>query len=298
MNNITDTANLTSHKKGYPSNRWLLLRRFTQLTVLCLFLVGPITGVWLVKGNLNSSLTLDVLPLSDPYILLQSFIAGHQLELTAITGALIVTVFYIAVGGRVYCSWVCPINIITDLAAWCRQKLGIKGPSIKFSRGNRYWIFAMTLLLAIFTSTIAWELVNPVSMVFRGIVFGMGAAWIFALAIFLFDLFISRRGWCGHLCPVGAFYSLLGTMSIIRITAVNRHQCNDCMDCFNVCPEPQVIKPALKGEKKDIGPVILSHQCTNCARCIDVCSKSVFKFSTRFNNKLSSPTLNIKEAIS
>ena len=53
------------------------------------------------------------------------------------------------------------------------------------------------------------------------------------------------------------------------------------MDCFAVCPEPQVIKPALKGAKQNLGPAILSPNCTNCGRCIDVCSKSVFRFGLR-----------------
>jgi hypothetical protein len=35
-------------------------------------------------------------------------------------------------------------------------------------------------------------------------------AWAVLLAVFLFDLFVMRHGWCGHLCPVGAFYSLIG----------------------------------------------------------------------------------------
>ncbi|HAY28250.1 MAG TPA: quinol dehydrogenase ferredoxin subunit NapH, partial [Candidatus Accumulibacter sp.] len=40
--------------------------------------------------------------------------------------------------------------------------------------------------------------------------------------------------------------------------ASKRAACNDCMDCFEVCPEPQVIRPALKGAGKGIGPVILA----------------------------------------
>ena len=87
-------------------------------------------------------------------------------------------------------------------------------------------------------------------MLHRGLIFGMGAAWLVVLAVFLFDLLVSRRGWCGHLCPVGAFYSLLGTRSPLRVRADRRDQCNDCMDCFAVCPEPQVIRPALKGADK------------------------------------------------
>jgi len=121
-------------------------------------------------------------------------------------------------------------------------------------------------------------------MMFRGIVFGLGLAWVLILGIFLFDLLVSRNGWCGHLCPVGAFYSLLRYRTPLRVTAAKRDACDDCMDCFAVCPEPQVIKPALKGAKKGFGPVILSNQCTNCGRCIDVCAPDVFSYGSRFNN--------------
>jgi ferredoxin-type protein NapH len=61
------------------------------------------------------------------------------------------------------------------------------------------------------------------------------------------------------------------------------------MDCFAVCPEHQVIKPALKNAAQGLGPVILSPNCTNCGRCIDVCSKDVFEFGSRFNNPVERP---------
>jgi ferredoxin-type protein NapH len=272
-----------AHVGWLKANLWLLLRRLSQLSLLGLFLLGPLAGVWIVKGNLASSLTLDVLSLSDPYVVLQSFFAGHAIQTTAISGALIVLIFYLLVGGRVYCSWVCPINMVTDAASWLRRKIEIKGRGMRFSMQTGYWIFAMTLLLAFISKSIVWELVNPVSMVYRGILYGMGYAWLMIIAIFLFELFVSRRGWCAHLCPVGIFYGLLGSKSILRITAKNREQCNDCMDCFSVCPEPQVIKPALKKQTDDLSPIIQSGRCTNCARCIDVCNQNVFSFTTRFN---------------
>jgi ferredoxin-type protein NapH len=273
-------------KKGWiKAHKWLVLRRLSQLSILALFLVGPLFGIWIVKGNLASSLTLDVLPLTDPYVLLQSLFAGHLMETTAIIGAFIVTVFYMLVGGRVYCSWVCPVNIITDAAEWLRLKMGIKGGT-QLSRNARYWVLGLSLGLATATGTLAWELVNPVSMVQRALIFGVGFSWVVILSIFLLDAFISRRAWCGHLCPVGAFYGLLGKFSLIRVSAVARDKCDDCMECFVVCPESNVIKPALKGEEKKIGPVILSSDCTNCGRCIDICAEDVFKFDLRFNNQI------------
>lgn len=270
--------------KGWlKAHRWLLLRRISQLSILALFLLGPWFGLWIVKGNLVSSLTLDVLPLSDPYLLVQTLFTGHIAEATAITGALIVLAFYVLVGGRVYCSWVCPVNMITDFAEWTRNKLGIKAGT-QLPRNARYWILAMTLVLAMLTGTLAWELFNPATLVQRALIFGLGFSWVMILGVFLFDAFVSRRGWCGHLCPMGAFYSIVGKPSILRVSAAQRNQCDDCMECFAICPEPQVITPALRGADKNIGPLIMSSNCTNCGRCIDICSKHVFKFDHRFNN--------------
>ncbi|MBI4809379.1 MAG: quinol dehydrogenase ferredoxin subunit NapH [Nitrosomonadales bacterium] len=277
-------ADALTSKGWLGAHKWLLLRRASQLGILALFLLGPWAGLWLIKGNLAYSLTLATLPLTDPYVLLQSLLAGHVPEKLALIGAALVTGLYVAAGGRAYCAWVCPLNMLTDLAAWLRRRLGIKGGA-HFSRNTRYWILAMTLLLAASTGTIVWEMLNPVSMLQRGLIFGLGLAWSIVLAVFLFDLFVSPDGWCGHLCPVGAFYSLIGKASLLRVNAMQRAACNDCMDCFAVCPEPQVIKPALKGHTKGIGPVIDSNNCTNCGRCIDVCSKDVFGFGSRFNNK-------------
>lgn len=270
--------------KGWLSaHKWLLLRRLSQLGILGLFMAGPLAGIWIVKGNLAYSLTLDTLPLADPYVLLQSLLTGHVPEKMALIGVAIVVLFYVLAGGRVYCSWVCPLNMVTDCAAWLRNRFNIKGGS-HFSRTTRYWLLAMTLVLAAVSGGIAWEMVNPVSMLHRGLIFGMGMAWLVILAIFLFDLFVSPDGWCGHLCPVGAFYSLLGKYSLIRVRADRREQCNDCLDCFVVCPEPQVIKLPLKGAAQHAGPVITGKECTNCGRCIDVCSKDAFSFGLRFGN--------------
>ncbi|MDH5436130.1 MAG: quinol dehydrogenase ferredoxin subunit NapH [Gammaproteobacteria bacterium] len=288
-------ADALIEKGWFKTNQWLLLRRLSQLSVFALFMIGPLMGLWFVKGNLASSLTLEVLPLTDPFILLQTFFAGHIPETTAIIGAVIVTLFYLLVGGRVYCSWVCPVNIITDMAGWLRMKLDIK-TNIHSDRATRYWLLTTIMLVAAITGITVWELVNPVSIVQRGLVFGITSAFYVALVIFIYDMIISKRGWCGHLCPMGAFYSLLTFTSVLRINAHKREHCNDCMDCYAICPEPQVIKPALKGQENS-SPVIDSPNCTNCGRCIDICSKDVFRFSTRFTKLNTISTVTKREAM-
>lgn len=272
-------------EKGWlAANRWAILRRISQVTVLGLFLVGPIAGVRVLKGNLSSSLFLETIPFSDPFVFFQTLMAGHLPEVSVLIGVALICSVYVFLGGRVFCSWVCPINPITDLASVLRRKLDIKKSS-RLNKSMRWWLLAMAWITPLFTGYVVWELVNPVSMLHRGILFGMGWGWFLILGVFLFDLFVSRRGWCGHICPMGACYSLIGKSSVLRVSAAKRENCNDCMDCFAVCPEPQVIKPALKGQKTGAGPVILASDCTNCGRCIDVCAQDVFQFGTRFANK-------------
>lgn len=279
-------ADALAAKGWWKTNQWLVLRRLTQFGILGLFLLGPLAGIWLVKGNLSYSLTLGVLPLTEPLVFLQSLVTGHVPETLGLVGVALVVAFYMLVGGRVFCSWVCPVNVVTDTAGWLRRRLGIKGGSAHLARQTRYWVLAMVLVVSALTGTVAWEIINPVSMLHRGLIFGMGAAWMVVVAIFLFDLFVMSRGWCGRLCPMGALYGLLGRWSPLRVSAPARQQCNDCMDCFEVCPEPQVIRPALKGEAQGAGPVILSPDCTNCGRCIDVCAKEVFNYGSRFNQSV------------
>ena len=263
--------------------RWLLLRRASQLAILALFVAGPWLGVWVLKGNLSASLVLDTVPLTDPLLALQSMLAGHWPYVTALTGAAIVLVFYLLVGGRVFCSWVCPVNLVADAAAWLRRRLGIKTGRAP-DTDTRLWLLAGVLVAAAVSGTLVWEWVNPVSLLHRALIFGLWGSLLPIAGIFLYDLLIANHGWCGHVCPVGAFYGLLGRMALIRVSAARRDACDDCLDCFVVCPEPQVIRPALKRAGQS-HPLILAGDCTNCGRCIDVCDRQVFKMTHRFDHR-------------
>lgn len=264
-------------------HRWLLLRRASQLAILGLFLVGPWFGMWILKGNLSASLLLDTVPLTDPLLTLQSMLAGHWPDATALTGTALVLAFYLLVGGRVFCSWVCPVNMLTDAAAWLRRRLGIKTGRTPDAR-TRLWLLGALLAATAISGTLVWEWVNPVSLLHRALIFGLSGVLPLIAGIFLYDLLIAQHGWCGHLCPVGAFYGLLGRVAAIRVSAARRSACNDCMDCFFVCPEPQVIRPALK-QAGQSHPVILAGDCSNCGRCIDVCQRQVFKITHRFDQR-------------
>lgn len=295
------SANLTPYlearqvKGVWLAHRFGVLRRASQLAFLLLFLAGPLFGVWITKGTMASSMTLNMLPLTDPFVLAQTLAARNWPEMTAFTGALIVALAYWLLGGRTFCAWACPLNPVTDLAAYLRRRFDLK-TSAKLRPELRNWIAVAALAVGAVTGVVAWELVNPITALHRALVFGLPFGLIPAAAIFLFDLFVAKHGWCGHLCPVGACYGAIGKAGVLRVSADQRSACDDCMDCFAVCPEPQVIAPALRGGRTGASPLILSGDCTLCGACVDACPERVFRFAHRFDHRLAGAAPSAPEA--
>jgi ferredoxin-type protein NapH len=131
-------------KGWWQSHRFLVLRRLSQLTILLLFLVGPWFGWWLVKGNLNYSLTLDVLPLADPLVLLQSLLARHVPERNAIIGVCWCWPFMgwwagaCIARGCARSTW-SPMRPVRCAASW-----DIRGGG-DLPRETRYWLLGLIL---------------------------------------------------------------------------------------------------------------------------------------------------------
>ncbi|MBE3712007.1 quinol dehydrogenase ferredoxin subunit NapH [Vibrio parahaemolyticus] len=262
----------------WRAHRFLILRRLCQLTIIALFMAGPTLGV--LTGNLSSSMLFDTVPLSDPLIVLQALATGHIPEFNALLGVVIVVVFYAILAPRAFCAWVCPLNIVTDLAAWLRRKFNIK-VSYRWSPAIRYWLIPVLMLGSALSGAILWTWLDPVAALHRGLVFGMGAGWVLIALVFVLDLLLVEHGWCGHLCPLGATYGVIGRKSLLRVTAVRREDCTKCMDCFYVCPEPEVLRQPLKeGDRR-----VMDQNCISCGRCLDVCPEHVFEFKNRLNVK-------------
>lgn len=260
---------------------WLMARRVTQLLVLALFLSGPWFGVWILRGNYSSSLLLDTVPLSDPLMIAQSLLSGHLPGVLALLGGVLILALYTLAGKRLFCSWICPVNPLTDLAAWLRRHFDIT-PSATLPRWLRYLVLAMVLLASALTGSLLWEWVNPVSLMGRGLIFGFGAGIWLLLALFLFDLLVVEHGWCGHVCPVGAMYALAGQKGVFTVSAAGRERCTRCMDCFHVCPEPQVLRSPVLNKKSPVE--ISDRDCMTCGRCVDVCAEKVLKMTTRWSS--------------
>ena len=263
--------------KIWKKYRFLILRRLTQITIMFLYIAANVWGWKILEGNLSASKVLDTVPLSDPYAVLQIFAAGSLVGTNALIGAVIVTIFYMLIGGRAFCSWVCPVNMVTDLANFIRRKGGFDKVEKKWwaSRNIRYWAMGLSFIISFLLGTAAFEIVSPVSMTHRGLVFGMGFGWAAILTIFLFDLFVLKNGWCGHICPLGGFYSLIGRFSLFRVKH-NQPNCTLCMKCKEVCPEKEVL---FMIGKKSLS--VNMGECTLCGRCVEVCDDDALNFSIR-----------------
>ena len=261
--------------------RYLVLRRTVQIGVLLMFFGTlhwgwQIAGTPLLRGNLSASEFVGVIPMADPFAVLQQLVSGHMLQTTVLLGAAILLVFYV-VAGRVFCGWVCPMNMVTDLAGWLRSKLKLND-LFRLSRSTRYWILGMALVLSAVLGVAAFEWVSPISMLHRELIYGVGMGLTAAVGIFVFDLLILKHGWCGHLCPLGAFYGLLGKRALLRVRFDER-SCTHCGECARVCPEPQVLNLKQAAEHG----MVTAGACTNCARCIPICPENSLDFALRWN---------------
>ncbi len=247
-----------------------------QLGLLAAFAGAPWFGAPLVQGSLASSLWFGSLILSDPLVVLQSLLAGHPVAMPALLGAAAVALPCMLLAGRLYCGWVCPINLVSDGADALRRALGWRaGVLPRADRRLRPVVLALVLGASALSGTVAWEVVNPITQLVRGPAFGLWTGAAFALAsVLLLDLLLLRHGWCGTLCPVGAFYGALGQQGRLYVQAVRAERCTHCGDCFDHCPEPQVIAPVLRAQAPTL--CIVDTDCLRCGRCIDQCAEGVF----------------------
>jgi ferredoxin-type protein NapH len=263
--------------------RFTIARRLVQFGVLLAFF-GTLHWGWtvlgapLLAGNLTAAKLAGVVPLADPFAVLQALVGRHALASEVLVGAALTLSVYALLGGRVFCAWVCPMNFVADSAFWLRGRIGLGAGDdlLRLPSSTRHVILAVVLVLSAASGLMAFEAVSPVAMLHRELLYGIGLGLTGALGIFLLDALVLRHGWCGHLCPIGAFWSIVGRTGQVRV-AFDDASCTRCGDCVKVCPEPRVLhfgNAAARG-------MIASGACTNCGRCIAVCPESSLSFDLR-----------------
>jgi ferredoxin-type protein NapH len=263
--------------------RFTIARRAVQFGVLLAFF-GTLHWGWtvlgapLLAGNLSAAKVAGAVPLADPFAVLQMLVGRHAPAIEVLAGAALTLGVYALLGGRVFCAWVCPMNLVTDAAFWLRGKLGLSAGDdpVRLPASTRYVVLAVVLVLSTVSGLMAFEAVSPIAMLHRELLYGIGLGLTGALGIFLLDALVLRHGWCGHLCPLGAFWSIVGRGAQVRV-AFDDASCTRCGDCVKLCPEPRVLH---FGNAAAAG-MVASGECTNCGRCIAVCPESSLRFDLR-----------------
>ncbi|MDR2905222.1 MAG: 4Fe-4S dicluster domain-containing protein, partial [Helicobacteraceae bacterium] len=180
---------------------------------------------------------------------------------------------------------VCPINLIADLAALTRRLTGVNSLSqpVNLPRSTRYYAAVLALILSFVLGVAVFDAISPIGLFTRALYFGALLGFCGAAAIFLWDLFVQRNGWCGHICPLGAFYSLVGKFSPLKII-FKRSLCTDCYECKKICPEQQVLS-AVSKDNSDAAIVISAIECMKCGRCVEVCEGGALGFALTLKTK-------------
>jgi ferredoxin-type protein NapH len=173
------------------------------------------------------------------------------------------------------------MNAVTDGAAWVRERLGLASTHdlVAVPTRTRYVILLLALAVSALAGLAAFEAFSPIAMLHRELIYGAGLGLSAALGIFLLDMLVLRRGWCGHLCPLGAFWALVGSVPLLGQikVAFDDGTCTHCGDCVKACPEPRVLHFADLARHARV----TSGECTSCGRCVAVCPESSLKFALR-----------------
>ncbi len=251
-------------RRGFHWTRW---RRVAQIGFLLLFLLLPVTNLlWQreVIGTL-ASLQLGPISLVDPASGVSTLLAAAGLSLTLVTG-LILPVLLALIAGPVFCSWVCPYGLVSELIDRFR---GGKRPHI--NRGTRRLRWGVLIGILTLSAVTGLPLVVLISAPRAMTVIPLEAILIGSIAyasvallvgVLLVELLAPRRIWCRAICPVG---SLLAALRTPRTLQVHYHEqtCDPVacgVRCVSVCPwglDPRHLS--------------LYDGCTNCGKCLERC---------------------------
>ena len=191
--------------------------------------------------------------------------------------------------GRFVCGFLCPFG-------WLQELLH-KIPTRKFSTERlkaltyvKYAVLAVMVVLlpAIWVNDVGMgdplfckylcpqgvlEGAIPLSLADSGIRAALGSLFRWKAALLLAVVALSAlfyRPFCKWLCPLGAFYSLLNSVSLLDMR-VNKDRCISCGKCARVC-----------GMDVDITKTPNHTECIRCGVCIKACPTDAIRYRCGF----------------
>ncbi|MEA2054244.1 MAG: 4Fe-4S binding protein [Candidatus Thermoplasmatota archaeon] len=179
--------------------------------------------------------------------------------------------------GRAACGWACPIGFLQDIIGHKRKIKSANGK--KADKKLRYLKYAILLLIApacYITGKMVYTNICPIggltatipALILHPHGYALGTYFIpkmlflggfFALVVLL------TRGWCRHLCPVGAMMAPFNKISLLQLE-VDMNKCTHCGRCKAVCP----MDIEMPEDNR-------SSECIRCGRCVSACPVNAIK---------------------
>lgn len=258
--------------------RWTWAHRATAALFLLLLILGRFDWFPWIKGSLSATRVFGSAWLADPMAALEIFLATQTLPEGLLIATGFLFVFY-ALIGRAFCGWVCPLGLVLDLNDDLRAGLnrslrrrGLRLSEIRVPGSTKYTLLALALILSFVARLPAFQLVSPINILSRAFIFAPGGELILVAGIIALE-YISPRVWCRAICPLGAFYSLLGRFGRLRVTIdqARENAGRGCGLCTIKCPMGiRVMEDHTQVGKASVGDM----ECTRCGACIDPCPRT------------------------
>ncbi len=262
-----ELAHKEKHKMPEKKRR---LRWAVLIAVNMLFVLSYHFDIQLLEGALTASRFMGF-HMADLNSALQVMLAFKEVVINLLIGTTTVFVLWWLLGGRTFCSWVCPYHLLAEWAEMLHEKLRAKGwaMDIQFDRRARTWLWILFAVLAFATGYTVYEWISPTGIVSRALIYGPGVALVWVGLLLLFEIFFSRRAWCRYACPIGLTYGIVGATSPFTV----HYKLENCYhegECRKVCLVPHVLDLTIKGRAPALEQEV-GADCTRCLRCVDAC---------------------------
>lgn len=205
---------------------------------------------------------------ADP-LLVASFAAHNGWVPSSLLIAVLLPVGMAVLLGKVFCSHLCPMRLLFELAQAVGAglaRLGVELPRYQPSVRIGGWVLLGGLLASASAGMGVWLFVLPYVSLAAGIYYAVGAGAGVGLLIvaggwFLVDLALAPGFFCRSLCPTGFLLENLGRWSLLRVARQGEKPCpRGCNVCQDACPY------RLTPRERTHRPA-----CDNCARCVTAC---------------------------